>query len=100
MTENRIISTRMVSEKIVIANLKCSGCAKTIKNSLSALKGVSHISVIPEKDAVFIDYEESIKRSDLIKKLRALGYPEATEENGLLLKIKSYASCMTGRMDN
>jgi len=29
-----------------------------------------------------------------------LGYPEATEENGLLLQIKSYASCMVGRISN
>ena len=29
-----------------------------------------------------------------------LGYPEATEENGLLLQLKSFASCMTGRVHN
>lgn len=90
----------MISEKIVIANLKCAGCATTIKNNLASLKGVSHVEVIPEKDSVYIDYQDAPIRSSVIKKLHSLGYPEATEDNGLLLKIKSYASCMTGRMDN
>jgi hypothetical protein len=36
----------------------------------------------------------------IIEKLHELGYPEATEENDLLLQLKSYASCMIGRVHN
>ena len=52
-----------------------------------------------------MDYYQKVKRKDIerkkiISKLHDLGYPEATEENGLLLKLKSFASCMIGRTHN
>ncbi|MFA7274735.1 MAG: heavy metal-associated domain-containing protein [Crocinitomicaceae bacterium] len=89
----------MKTETIVVANLKCSGCANTIKNNLIELEGVDNVEVNNEEDSVTVSYSEATNRSVFIKKLHDLGYPEATEENGLLLKLKSYASCVVGRMD-
>jgi len=89
----------MTTEKIIIANLKCSGCATTIKNDLLAIKGVTETVVDIEKDTVDITYD-GIDRQVIIDKLYSLGYPEATEKNGLLLQLKSYASCMVGRVNN
>lgn len=89
----------MTTEKIIIANLKCSGCATTITKEISALNGVSKVSVDPSNDSVDVTYE-NIDRKQIIGKLHNLGYPEATEENGMLLQLKSYASCMIGKLDN
>lgn len=89
----------MKTEKIIIANLKCSGCATTITKELSTLIGVSKVSVDPTNDSVEVSYE-NIDRKQIIDKLHHLGYPEATEENGLLLQLKSYASCMIGKIEN
>lgn len=89
----------MKTEKIIIANLKCSGCATTIKNELLKLTGVQAVEVDVENDSVNVSYD-NLDREVIIKKLHSLGYPEATEENGLLLQIKSYASCMVGRIHN
>ena len=89
----------MISEKIIIANLKCTGCATTIAHELLKLKGVKHVDVVQEENAVSLSYE-GIDRSNIINKLHDLGYPEATEENGLLLQLKSYTSCMMGRLEN
>ncbi len=89
----------MKTEKIIIANLKCSGCATTITKELSTLNGVSKVSVDPTNDSVEVSYE-NIDRKQIIDKLHHLGYPEATEENGLLLQLKSYASCMIGKIEN
>jgi len=89
----------MKTEKIYIANLKCGGCATTITNELTKLKGVFKVQVDNETDCVNIEYE-NINREKIIEKLHELGYPEATEENGLLLQLKSYASCMLGRVHN
>jgi copper chaperone len=88
----------MKTEKIIIANLKCNGCATTIKKEISLLNGVQNVEVDVEKDAVNITYD-NIGRETIINKLHSLGYPEATEKNGLLLQIKSYGSCMVGRMN-
>lgn len=90
----------MKTEKIIIANLKCGGCATTIKNDLLKLDGVNEVSVDIENDAVNVNYNDDVDRKIIIDKLHSLGYPEATAENGLLLQIKSYASCMVGRINN
>lgn len=89
----------MTTENIIIANLKCSGCATTIKKELEKLEGVQNVIVDPETDSVDLSYE-NIERDVIIQKLHSLGYPEATEKNGLLLQLKSYASCMIGKINN
>ena len=89
----------MKTENIVVANLKCSGCASTIKKDLLQLSGVATVEVDNEKDQVTVAYE-NIDRSEITKHLHSLGYPEATEENGLLLQLKSFSSCMVGRINN
>lgn len=89
----------MKTETILVANLKCSGCANTITQKISGIAGVKKVVVDPEQDSVTVDYEESTPRKEITDKLHSLGYPEATEENGLLLQLKSYASCMIGRIN-
>ena len=85
----------MTNEKIIIANLKCSGCAATINKELS----VSAVKVDVDHDAIDITYDQ-LERKVIIDKLHKLGYPEATEKNGLLMQLKSYGSCIVGRMSN
>ncbi len=89
----------MKTEAIYLANIKCTGCATTIKNELLKIAGVKAVEVINEEDKVILTYGLD-NRNEIIKNLHDLGYPEATEENGLLLQIKSYASCMIGRISN
>ncbi|MBK8845671.1 MAG: heavy-metal-associated domain-containing protein [Bacteroidetes bacterium] len=87
-------------ETIVVANLKCDGCATTIRNKIGDLKGVSAVEVQNDKDIVLVTHDAFVDRETITSKLLSLGYPEATEENGLLTQIKSYMSCMVGRMSN
>ncbi len=89
----------MTSEKILVANLKCSGCATTVKKELMKLAGVEKVEVDVDHDAIDLSYDPQ-ERSKIIDRLHALGYPEATEKNGLLLQLKSFASCMVGRVNN
>ena len=91
--------TQVIKENILVANLKCSGCANTIKRNISELPGVQSVEVGPDTDLVAVTYEDSLQRDTITKKLSSLGYPEATEENGLLMQLKSYASCMIGRIN-
>jgi len=90
----------MKTEEIIVANIKCSGCATTIKNELLKLDGVSAAEVFNEKDTVKVSYTDSANRQAIVDKLHSLGYPEATAKNGLLLQLKSYTSCMFGRVNN
>lgn len=88
----------MITEEIKIANLKCGGCANTIKKGLLTVDGVQSAEVDVDNDQVKVVYSETTNRSELTDKLRSMGYPEATAENGLLLQLKSYVSCAIGRM--
>lgn len=88
----------MNSEKVIVANIKCIGCATTIKNELLKLDAVKSVAVDIENDSIDIAYE-NIQRVLIINKLHTLDYPEATEKNGLLLQLKSYTSCMIGKIN-
>ena len=89
----------MKTETIVVANLKCSGCATTIKQELCKISSVLNVEVDIERDTVNVQHSH-VERKKIVEKLHSLGYPEATEENGLLLQLKSFTSCMAGRINN
>lgn len=88
----------MIKEKLIVANVKCSGCAATITEKINAIEGVANAYVIVDEDTIELSYDNPAVREAVVTKLHNLGYPEATEENGLLLQVKSYASCMAGRI--
>lgn len=88
----------MKTEKIIVANLKCTGCVATIKKELLKLKGILSVDVDIEKDTINLSHENA-EINEIINKLNSLGYPEATEKNGLLLQLKSYTSCMIGKIN-
>jgi copper chaperone len=90
---------KMKTEILKVANMKCDGCATTIKNELKKINGLQAADVDIENDSVTVTYDDAV-RDEVVSKLLSLGYPEATEKNGLLLQLKSYASCMMGRASN
>lgn len=85
--------------KIYIENLKCGGCAATIKKGISAIDGVSEININVDESLV-----EVTTKSDVIiavkDKLAKMGYPEVGDVNTFLHKAKSYVSCATGKMSS
>ncbi len=90
----------MTTEHIVIANLSCDGCINTITKKLSAMPGVENVDVDLETSSVSVLHNETENREALTKMLFSLGYPEATEKNGLLTQLKSLGSCLSGKLSN
>jgi len=88
----------MKQETIVIENLKCHGCANTIKKGVSKLDGISDVSVNMDESSVNFNMDENIQqRENVLKKLAFLGYPEKGNNN-FVSKATSYVSCAVGRM--
>jgi len=87
----------MITETLNVANIKCSGCAHSISNQLNSIMGLTESSVNVNEGTIDLIYETDSVRDNVIRKLSAMGYPEATEENGLLMQAKSYANCMIGK---
>ena len=85
---------------VQIQNLKCNGCASTIKNKLSELDNINEVSVDVENDVVTFEYDKEDTLETVKKQLHKLGYPLSGEDNTLPTKAKSYVSCAVGRMNN
>ncbi|MFN0728183.1 heavy-metal-associated domain-containing protein [Polaribacter gochangensis] len=85
--------------KIYIENLKCGGCAATIKKGILTVDGVTDLNVNVDESFV-----EVTTKSDVIsavkEKLAKMGYPEIGDVNTFLHKAKSYVSCATGKMSS
>ena len=80
-----------------IQNVKCGGCAKTIRNSVSEIEGVGMIHV--DHDAHTISFESNEDTVPLVvKRLDELGYPVDESDNSLVKKAKSFVSCARGRV--
>jgi copper chaperone CopZ len=85
------------TENITVANLSCSGCVNTITKKLTSITGVEKVEVDLETNNVSVNYTETVSREQLTQMLLSIGYPEATEKNGLLTQLKSVTSCLTGK---
>lgn len=86
-----------MKQTIKIQNLKCGGCAHTIKTKLEDLLGVNTVEVMVVYNEVIINSDSENILSTVKQKLKLLGYPEETEENTIVTKAKSFVSCATGK---
>jgi copper chaperone CopZ len=83
-----------------ILNLKCGGCANSIKKGLLSIEGVSDVSVDLETSKVTVDTKDGSIITKVKNKLATMGYPEVGDSNTIIHKAKSFVSCATGRMSS
>jgi len=83
---------------IQIENLKCGGCAATIKKGMLGIDSVKGVDVNVETSEVQISHEKDVV-SEIREKLSKLGYPERGDKNTVLHKAKSFVSCAVGRLE-
>ncbi|PCE66228.1 heavy-metal-associated domain-containing protein [Sediminicola luteus] len=87
-----------MKQTIIVQNLKCGGCAKTITKKISALEGVSEVVVTPETSEIAFVATSETEVQNVKTNLLNLGYPAVDEANSLVSKAKSFVSCATGKM--
>lgn len=83
-----------------IQNLKCHGCANTIKNKLTDIKGVSNLSIDNDGNTVSFSHEREDLLMTVKEILLKLGYPVVGYKNALTTKAKSFVSCAIGRINS
>ncbi len=87
--------------KFEVENIKCGGCASTIKKRLMEDDSINDVMVDVESGTVTISSEVDASekwREQLLK----LGYPQAGTAEGMAsakAKAKSFVSCAVGRVD-
>ena len=86
--------------QISVENIKCGGCASTIRSKLESMQGVDRIDVNIEAGIVSVDGNEDT-RAAVSARLLQLGYPESGTAEGIAAakaKAKSFVSCAVGRL--
>ncbi len=100
MNQQTGIQVKGTRTQLLVDNIKCGGCGKTITNGLNEL-GLTNVEVNPEASTVEFDSPTESKLNLALTKLKELGYPLVDTEEGfkaLALKAKSYLSCAIGKM--
>ena len=65
----------MKTEKIIVSNMRCMGCANAVKTGLSSIQGVTSVEVDLPTATVNVTYNDDSVKSTILKKLDILGYP-------------------------
>jgi copper chaperone CopZ len=80
-----------------IQNIRCGGCANTIKKELSKIFDSVEIDIESKIVTVEAKNEQDIQNG--AEALKKLGYPLLGEESGFVDKAKSFVSCAIGKFD-
>ncbi len=86
--------------EIEVENIKCGGCANSIRKGLLEDARITAVEVDIENGRIVFEGDEAA-RDDAVNKLLKMGYPEKGSVEGIkaaAAKAKSFASCAIGRM--
>ncbi len=83
---------------VIVQNLKCGGCAKTITSRISELENIYDVSVDVETSTVSFVHSDMNDALVVKDRLKSLGYPSIDDKNSVAAKAISFVSCATGKM--
>ena len=86
-----------------VLNIKCGGCAGTVKKALKDEFGEVEVNLEVEPRVISLQANENFDEASLRSKMKKLGYPFEDEVLGTFeevgTKAKSFVSCAIGKMD-
>lgn len=91
-----------MSYTIAVENIKCNGCANSIRGKLLDQQLARTVDVDVEHGEVHIDGDPEWRDRAALA-LAKMGYPEVGSVEGMkaaAAKAKSFVSCAIGRIDN
>ena len=91
-----------MSYTVAVENIKCNGCASSIRSKLMEKKLAQAVEVDVEQGEVHVQGNPEW-REQVIIALARMGYPEVGSVEGMkaaAAKAKSFVSCAIGRIDN
>lgn len=90
-----------MSYTIAVENIKCGGCANSIRSKLVEQELVRTVDVDVEQGEVHVEGNPEW-RNQVALALAKMGYPEVGSVDGMkaaAAKAKSFVSCAIGRID-
>ncbi len=91
-----------MSYTIAVENIKCGGCANSIRTKLLSEALVQAVDIDIEHGQVRVEGDLE-SRESVAMALARMGYPETGSVEGMraaAAKAKSFVSCAIGRIDN
>ena len=88
--------------EILVENIKCGGCASSIRSRVLDAKLATEVEVDIEAGAVHLRGDPA-RRPEAAALLAGMGYPETGSVAGVkaaTARAKSFESCAVGRIDN
>lgn len=89
-------------QRFKLLNVKCQGCAKTLKKSLLNDFGTVEVDLSVDPREIVLEISDD-KIANLKAKCKSLGYPFADEDldtiENISAKAKSFVSCAIGKME-
>jgi copper chaperone len=84
-----------------VHNIKCGGCARTIRRRLSAMTGVSAVQVDVEHGLITFD-ADVLRWPEISETLAQLGYvrKEDNLNSSTMAAARSVVSCLLGRVQS
>lgn len=86
-----------------VENVKCGGCASTLKKRLEPLFGDVSVNLDVHPREITLEIEEA-QMEQLRQSLREIGYPLCDDHLGFVdtasTKMKSFVSCAVGRINS
>ena len=82
-------------------NIKCGGCASTIRSRLNKINSVSDVVIDVERGRVSLTADDGL-RDQIVDTLSSAGYPEKGSVEGIKAtsaKVKSFVSCAVGKIN-
>ncbi len=89
----------MKTFELEVENIKCGGCAHSIRTALEELVKAKNVLIDIEREVIKFDADENVEVDVVIKKLDTMGYP-LKGANNLVKTVKSYVSCMVGKVNS
>lgn len=89
----------MKIESIKVDNIKCHGCAASIRKGVTKISGVKEVKVDIDNGTVEIKHDGNNTLEGLTERLLILGYPKKGE-GSIVTTAKSYISCAMGRISD
>lgn len=91
-----------MKQSFEVLNVKCGGCANTLKKSLLEKFGEVAVDLEVEPRVITLEIDDS-KVVELRQALKGLGYPMSDEDLGKFdafsTNAKSYVSCAIGKIN-
>jgi len=91
-----------MKQTFAVNNVKCGGCAHTLKTKLAAQFGDVEVNLDKMPREITLDIEEE-QLGNLKQALRKTGYPLVDDElsaiENIETKAKSFVSCAIGKMN-